>query len=956
MIPKPLSHVHACHRQAFENACLHQKHPMPDAPDFQAALDRALCSSEFISMVFQKNPHWAQDIFFHPNFSKMLKVNEYRQDLSERLSSCETQAQLMKHLRQFRNYHMARIAWKNILSKSTLLEELAQLSALAEVCIQQTVLKLYQWLIPRMGAPLDAQQNPQQLIVVAMGKLGGKELNFSSDVDLIFAFEHSGVTEKKIHNAQFFSQLGQQLIHVLSLPNEDGFVFRVDMRLRPYGQSGPLAFSFAALETYYQVHGRDWERYAMVKARAITGSPSAQKQLMTLLRPFVYRRYLDYGAFQALREMKDWVKADIKRRGLENDLKLGPGGIRQIEFITQAFQLLRGGRHPQYQQVNLLKALSQLTQDKLIAPQAAEQLTQAYCFLRKAEHALQILKDEQTHVLPIQSQAQHQVSYILGCAHWAEVMETLSSHRQRVLAHFKRISAAPPLPQGVRDHPSSKRLSLIWHNLENKEVTTWDLKKVGFSSPEVIWEHLSRFKQNPTIRSLKSIARQRLDRVLPAFLGLLLHEEKANEVLSRMLRLFLAICRRSVYLVHLIEHPNALQRLITLCALSHWMADKLSAFPVLFDEILNPKLSLQLPSETQLRQELHERMRWISGDDLEQKMEHLRQFKWANVVKVAMIELLGHQENMQLNQCLSYIAQVILEKVYSMALAYMNDRFGPLVDSEQRPQMPQFIVVAYGNLGALELNYGSDLDLVFLYQQGDFSTNGENALSASEYYLRLAQRMIHILSTQTLLGHLYDIDVRLRPDGASGLLVSPFLAYQKYMELKAWTWEHQALVRARVVCGAHPLRDAFNQLKSAIFTLPRSWAALNTQVLEMRQKCCAKVKASLDVSQSLKWGPGGLQDIEFMMQYCVLRWAGTYDALRGQTSSLTLLDTCITHHILSLYQGNALKDAYFFIHDALRKHSLQKTLSLTQHDQLAVHMQQVRKIWDHWFEAHTVVK
>lgn len=791
--------------------------------------------------------------------------------LTQTMAQVEDITQLQKAIRLFRHQMLVRILWRLTLGLTQLDEHLKELSRLADSLIRHTHDWLFEDLAKLYGYPeVDGQKQP--LVIVAMGKLGGGELNFSSDIDLIYCYPTQGETQggkKSIPFEKFYQLLAQQFTDSLSKVTPEGFVYRIDLRLRPYGSAGPMVLSFNGLENYYQVHGRDWERYAWVKARPITGQPAQKKEVLGLLEPFVYRRYLDFSAFGSLRDMKQKVQTQARKQKLKANLKLGLGGIRQIEFIAQMFQLIRAGKEPQFKTRSLSTALKRLANAKIIKTSTWKKLTDAYAFLRLSEHWLQIHNDEQTHDLPTCPIMQARLSWGMGFSNYEAYLQTLNQHRAWVQSQFDRLST--PLPQGLnQDSKHGQLFERIWQESHDKEMHQ------EFSHllevPVSFFESLDRFRQSKQVKGLRTTARSRLDDFMPRLLSYMFDYSNPQALLNSLLKIIRNITRRSSYLLLLNENPKALNRLVLLCSKSPWVVSQMADFPVLIDELLSPIPKTYEIDKALMVKQLDDSLKWVA-DDLDGQMEKLRLFKLSLTLKFAMIEL-SSSEGINIGLALTTLAEVILEKTYEISCEQIKAKYQDFSCDDVK-----LGIIAYGNFGARELHYSSDLDLVFIYED-----NGNNL---QEYYLRLAQRMIHILSTHTLSGKLYEIDVRLRPGGSSGMLVTSLNAYAKYVEQAAWTFEHQALVRARLLLGHPRLTQVFAAIRANVLTQRRPPDELSHEIANMREK----MRQTLNPIKGfhLKQSRGGLTDIEFMVQYYVLSHARDFPVLLTLTSTKDLL-------------------------------------------------------------------
>src|SRR6056297_1116778 len=755
-----------------------------DAAGMQAELARVLACSVFAVDQFRSRGELLLQLVESGQLHEQLPETFFAEDLRQRLA--EQEDDLLQVLRRYRQWHMLRIVWRDLCRLSDTRQTVRDTSLLAEAAIAEALVQVEAELEPRFGQPCSASGERQQLIVLAMGKLGARELNVSSDIDLVFAFPAAGETrggERSLSNEEFFTRVGRGLITALDQLTADGFVFRVDMRLRPYGESGALVHSFNALETYYQDQGRDWERYALIKARPVTGSARVAGELMAMLRPFVYRKYVDFGVIESLRGMKQMISAEVRRRGLENNVKLGHGGIREVEFIAQCFQLIRGGRDLGLQQRELLAVLPECETLGILPSSVVTELVAAYLFLRDCEHAIQAYQDKQTQELPLEGRPREALATVMGCADWESFSALLDEHRGRVAGHFAALIAPAEeefvTPQAV---PS-------WDEVAGPQA----LAELGFRDPEASLATLEALRQNGRVMTLQAAGRERLEHFMPLLLGACAEARDPDLSLERVLPLVLAVVRRSAYLVLLMENPPALVELVTLCGASPWIAEQMARNPVLLDELLDRASLYTAPDKTLLQEDLRQQVTRLAIEDLEAQMDALRYFKAAHVLRVAASELVGRLPLMQVSDKLTLIAEVILDQVLAVAWEDMVRKHG---EPARATAGMGFAVYAYGKLGGIELSYGSDLDLVFICDSAKSgATDGERSIDNAVFYTRLAQRMIHIMQARMTMGQLYEVDLRLRPSGESGMLVISVDGFSTYQLESAWTWEHQALVR-----------------------------------------------------------------------------------------------------------------------------------------------------------------
>ncbi|MEY3219042.1 MAG: hypothetical protein RIT27_399 [Pseudomonadota bacterium] len=896
-----------------------------------ASLPTILAASPFIAKQGLQTPQLFQNLLKNGDLTRVYDHQaNFIAHLKQIPEDCDDNT-LMQQLRNWRNYEMVRIAWRDIAGWSTLEENLRDLSNLATTFVDYTAQRLYRDLSKRFGVPHNKLAEPQSLVVIGMGKLGGEELNFSSDIDLIFTYPASGETQggsRVLDNQEFFIRLGQRLIQVLNNVTPDGFVFRVDMRLRPFGESGPLAMNFNALEDYYQTHAREWERYALIKARVISGGEEIEKQLFKMLKPFVYRRYLDFSAFESLRDLKSQIDQEVRRKGNEHNIKLGQGGIREIEFICQAFQLIRGGRQPALQIRYVLAVLERLKEYELLPFEVVEELKMAYRFLRTTEHRLQAIEDKQTQNLPSDVLTQQRLAFSMGFQTWEEFYAVLQNHRNKVQQHFKQVMTGhqeTPSEQ-INNNPEYAHyfnvLKDVWLQIEHREELdklslVQILNDCQFQNAENILEQLLKLKVSPALRHRSKHGQERLDILMPLLLVQVLHCGNQTVVLERVLKFIEAVAKRSVYLALLIEHPLALIQLVHLCAESAWIADQISRYPLLLDELLDQRRLYDILNVNEIDNAIRAQLAHIPQEDLEMQMDSLRHFKRAQVLKVAAAELNEQLVLEKASDHLTAIADAMIRQTLNIAWRQQIEKYGEPYcrEHDQHPESLRkagFCVIAYGKAGGLEMSHSSDLDLVFLHDsRGGFQmTDGERQIDNNVFFSRLVTRIMHLFTTSTAAGILYEVDPRLRPGGKSGLLVSSLEAFQDYQTNQAWTWEHQALIRARAVAGDEKCIARFNQIRKAILTQPFDLEKLRKEVQEMRHKMRDNLDKTHETQFDLKQGAGGIADIEFIVQYNVLRWASAFPAILNETSMLHLLRELNKYQLLPPNSCEELGGAY----------------------------------------------
>jgi len=935
--------------EAFVQASREAGFAVPGNPEFRNSLQRIWACSEFASQACTLEPELLYDLLQSGDLLADYVAGEHARKLKPALNDTVDETGLGEVLRRFRRREMLRIACRDLAGWAPLGEVLADLSGLADASISLALATLGDRILQQAGGR--SKKLSPALVVLGMGKLGAGELNFSSDIDLIFAYPpvSAGWPRNLPEPEEFYLHLGRQLIRVLGDRTEHGFVFRVDMRLRPYGDSGPLVVNFDALADYYQLQGREWERYAMIKARPVAGPAQAAGQLMQLLRPFVYRRYLDFGAFESLRGLKEQIAREVERKGMRDNIKLGPGGIREIEFIVQAFQLVRGGRQSALQQRPVLDVLGALVMLGYLPEDVARQLALAYVFLRRTENRLQEYDDQQVHSLPEDDAGRVRLAFSMGYPGWVEFSAALAAHRKVVQQQFELVFAAPRDKAAADKVRRTPGLDDVWRGLAGRENAIRVLAKAGYPDAEETLQWLQSFRKGGVTRFLGEQGQQRLDELMPQLLQAAAEEAEPAEVLRRLGELLEAIAGRTTYLSLLVEHPPALAQLTRLCGASAWVAAQLAQHPILLDELLDPR-SLYDPLDRKGLQRLLElRMSGIPAGDLEQHMDSLRQFRQAAVLHVAATDIVAGLSLAKVGDYLTWIAEVVLEKTLQLAWEHLVARHGrPLCKVKGKRQEAGFAIVAYGKLGGYELGYGSDLDVVFLHDSSgdEQQTSGPRVLGNNEFFTRLSQRIIHILNTYTSAGILYEVDMRLRPNGASGMLVSSLEAFADYQQRSAWTWENQALVRARVVCGNEDIARRFERIRSGVLARPREPGELRKEVVEMRERMRQELDKSGAERVDLKQSRGGIVDVEFMVQCGVLLWSGAQAELLKFTDNLNLLDAFARLGLLPDEDVRLLAEAYCAIRQRINHLALQEKPPLTGTDELVAHREAVARIWE----------
>ncbi|EOV3405399.1 bifunctional [glutamate--ammonia ligase]-adenylyl-L-tyrosine phosphorylase/[glutamate--ammonia-ligase] adenylyltransferase [Vibrio parahaemolyticus] len=905
--------------------------------------------SQFITETIHRDEALAQQL--PTMLSELSRHQAYRTRLAALLAECSDEMSGHRVLRQFRNREMVYIAWKDFLHAWTLEESLRHLSQLAEAMIFETYQWQYKICCAEWGTPTNAEGEAQPMLIIGMGKLGGGELNFSSDIDLIFTYPENGETQgarRSIANAQFFTRLGQRIIKALDQQTFDGFCYRVDMRLRPFGESGPLVMSYAALEDYYQEQGRDWERYAMIKARVMGCEMYPQYQeLRKMLRPFVFRRYIDFSAIQSLRRMKSMISSEVRRRGLTNNIKLGAGGIREIEFIAQVFQLIRGGREPSLRNRGLLETLNGIEELALLTPQEVSNLEAAYKYLRRLENLLQAMADKQTQTLPDCDIERLKLATAMQLESWELLIEQTQQHMNKVHQVFETLIGDDEEDEGST---IARHFHELWDMANKQDVLELILEQdIQVEEPAIFSKAIINFKADLAKKTLGPRGREVLNRLMPKVFDAVFAHPDAQFGLPRVLHLLHNICTRTTYLELLDEHPAALVQLVRLCTASPMISEQLSRYPILLDELIDPQqLYNPIPLDS-YRTELRDFLARIPEDDMEQQMEALRQFKQICILRIAAADIAGVLPVMKVSDHLTYLAEAIVEAVVSQAWLQVSEKYGEPTHVKDR-EGKGFAVIGYGKVGGWELGYNSDLDIVFMHDcPVNVYTDGKKEIDGRQFYLRLAQRIIHIFSTRTASGILYEVDTRLRPSGASGLLVSPTDAFDDYQHQDAWTWEHQALVRARMIYGDEPLAIAFHNTRHDVLCKPRDEQTLKKEVVEMREKMRDHLGGKKSGRFMIKQDVGGITDIEFLAQYLVLHYSHEKPKLTRWCDNVRIYETLIAQGVMEENQAMQLIRAYTTMRNEIHHRNLLNLDADVVEDKFVAEREWVKQAWNQWF-------
>lgn len=899
---------------------------MPNLGD-QPAVQKALSKAQHLDESIQRaavasNFFWQQ--VHDLNLDQTTDIgSKFTQLVTDKLTSLrsllqsDAESEVMAGLRQWRNLAIAEVIYNDVNRYYSTEKTTARVSEIADTAITIAEQFSYEQMVKRYGAPQVCPHSGEQqrLVVIGMGKLGAHELNLSSDIDLIFAYSCEGVCsgEKQLSHQEFFTKQGRLLIKLLDQVTVDGFVFRTDMRLRPWGQSGPLATPLSFLEKYYQEQGRDWERFAMIKSRPITGNDTLRQEITQTLRAFSFRRYVDFRIMDSLRDMKRMIANEVRRQANQSNIKLGEGGIREVEFVVQAIQLIRGGQDNNLQDVSIYQLFEQLKQGEYLPAEVVDELSQCYCLLRDSEHLLQGFEDKQTQLLPADESTRQRLAFAAGFDSEKSWLDSIDHARQRVRYHFEQFIADEPPTSAKHEQYVEYWQALSADKLDDVEVAA------------TLTPLLQEFRELRDVQRLQGEALERLNTFMPVLISQLAQLQDIATAWQRVVPIIQAIVRRSVYLALLNENPVAIRQLVKLVVLSPWIAKQLQETPFLLDELTDPSHLYRLPAKAELMDELRQLLIRLPEDDPEQLMDVLRQFKRARVLRAAACEATDALPLMKISDYLTWVAQTILAHVIDLAWQQLIDKHG-------RPQGLNgdycdtgFAIVAYGKLGGIELSYESDLDLVFMHSGApNKMTEGPKQVDTNVFFTRLGQRIIQLLATLTPAGMLYEVDMRLRPSGNSGLLVTTLAGFEKYQQKEAWTWEHQALVRARYVAGDLQVRQQYEAIRHGVVSRERDVETLRTDVIEMREKMRNHLASPVAQSSKnevfhIKHDPGGIVDLEFVVQYAVLALSANYPEVTQYSDNMRIIDSLRDVGYLSLAEADAAQNAYLALRGATHR-------------------------------------
>jgi len=893
--------------------------------NLDSELVKVLFFSEFVANSLGRNPELFIALIQSNDLLKSYSALTYKTKLESQISHEKDINKVKQILLKIKVYESIRIAWRDLTNRATLEETLEDLSALAGAIVDYAIKAIYNEVADMYGFPVDREGNFQGIIVLGMGKLGAGELNFSSDIDLIFIYPKQGYTngDNVISNEEFFTKVCRKFLKVFSAGTHENNFYRIDTRLRPFGAGGPIVMNSAAFEEYYQAQGREWERYAMIKAKPIAGDIKEGDLLLKGLNSFIYRRYFDYGSFDSFREMKRRITQQVKNKKLKNNIKLGAGGIREIEFFGQLFQLIRGGVEPKLQERKILKVLDLLQTHKCIEQAPKDDLKKAYLFLRLFENRLQEYADLQTHDIPEKEENKLILALSLGYKTWDALSIDLDHHMNRVHHHFSQLLVTQD--NNKSDH-HTQELKELWVNINDPQFAEDAISINGFKDSEKVLSILKLLEAHPNTRRLTTNGRKKLARLIPLLVRKISEHSDPELILIKLIDLIITIERRTCYLSLLIENESALETLITLAKKSPWIITFLSNHPALLDELMHPATLYSPPNRDALEKEMKDRMAAIPKGDVEFILEELCVFRQVNMLRVAAADVSGNYPLMKVSDHLTYIAETVLTQVLQVSWDIVTQKYGlPENILSGGLDCCGFAIAAYGKVGGLEMGYKSDIDIVFLHKCGSGVTTGSNkSIENIRFYSNLGQRIINMLTMHTPAGTLYGADMRLRPGGESGMIVSHIEAFEEYLKDQAWTWEHQALIRARPVAGDLDICLKFNEIRMNVLTLKRDPIILKDEVGQMRERMRdERLKIKQDLFH-LKQSVGSIVDIEFLVQYLVLRYAHAFPDLTIWTDNMRLLESLDGEGVITGCESEQLQDAYLAMRKAIHRLNLQE--------------------------------
>jgi len=919
----------------------------PD-PSLIKKLKKVFALSRFIAQKCTLNPDILSDLVKSKDLFIPYPEGKYISLFLHKYNNKTDEKKFIKALRRLRTREMVRIALRDIIGMADLLETMADLSAFADACVDVVFSHLFNINCEKYGVPTGKNGSPQNIVILGMGKLGAFELNFSSDIDLIFTYPEAGMVhceKSSITCEEFFTRVTRDFLKFFRDTTPENILFRVDTRLRPFGESGPLVMNFNAMEEYYQRHGREWERYALIKARVVAGDKTKGEELIKILNPFIYRKYLDYGAYDSLRDMKQMIEREVLLKEMSGNIKLGAGGIREVEFFGQIFQLIRGGVEPDLQERNILKVLSILSEKGHIPEKVYDELTKGYTFLRIIENRIQEFSDQQTHNLPTDEHGKIRLAIATGFNDWKSFSESLENHMKNIHFHFDKLLAGE---KETEKDSLLENFTELWDRLEHKEDGEKILSDAGFTKPDEIIPLLKFLKNSSETRALSTKGQKRLNRLIPLILTGVLHIDQPVPVLNRLVELIKTIEQRTCYISLLLEKPETLSSLIRFACASPWAISFITKHPVLLDELLDTRTLYSPPNIKLLKKDLGNRILRVEEDNLEEQIAELAIFKQKNILHVAAADISGAFPLMKVSDYLTHIAETVLEQVFNIAFRHLAKKHG-IHDTEKNNS--GFAVIGYGKFGGIELGYGSDLDLIFFYKDKiDTPGTDLNKVDSIYFFSRLAQRIIHILTAYTSAGKLYETDMRLRPSGRGGSLVGNIKNFIHYQVETADTWEHQALVRARGICGDKTLLQRFKKIRKDILCRPRDEKILKENVISMRKRMDKEHGNTIPGNFNIKHDRGGIIDIEFLVQYLILLNADKHHTLVEYSDNIRQISALASASIVDKNTADFLKDTYKIYRNRIHRLNLQERPIHVPENEFHDRKCKIKKIWDSCLE------
>ncbi|MEG3641527.1 bifunctional [glutamate--ammonia ligase]-adenylyl-L-tyrosine phosphorylase/[glutamate--ammonia-ligase] adenylyltransferase [Magnetococcus sp. PR-3] len=911
-------------RQAWQQAMKDKK--------WRRRIILALGNSPFLANILRRWPHFLAQLVTE---GLDWQLEPFKATVLNDILDTDDQTEAEKRLRLHKHLAFLHIGLFDLTGEATLEQTTKHLSYIGEATLEAA----YQWLernfvgrfgIPKVTLEEGAEESRARFVVLAMGKFGAYELNFSSDIDLIFLYDSDhGYTdgERSISVKNYYIRLGRELMQMMSRPTAEGMVFRTDLRLRPDGESGELSLSVLSAETYYESWGQTWERSAMIKARPVAGDLDLGAQFLNNLHPFVYRRFLDFGALESIRDMKKKIDHKVNNAdAYGRNVKLGYGGIREIEFFAQSHQLIHGGREKTLQDRRTVPILDELTNLGLVERATSDFLASAYRFLRTVEHRIQIVREQQTHNLPDDDRGMEQLAARMGMESAKAFLAQLDKIREQVHHAYDNLffDAERTRQDELSDDDRVKALLATSTKLQT-DKTRELLEACGFQQIDHALECLKLFKVGPEERTLTEAGQRWFNRLAPVMLRGVLDAADADMAMAHVERFLKTILHRTNYLALLAENPSLLALLMPIFGTSPFLSRHLIQHPSVMDSLAGLDFVTTYRGSNEMRQELAKAME--RAEDEEERFTALRMFRNTEMLRLGIRDLAGIAELQEVMAGLSSIATVVLEQSVMDAMSDMVEKHGaPMwTDTDGEQHRARFMVLGMGKLGGGELNYSSDLDLIFIHtsQGEDQWTNGTRQVSNNQFFARMAQKVISNLTTLAQGGKLYEIDMRLRPSGASGPLVTTMEAFEKYQQNEAWTWEHQALIRADVVVGDRVSGGMMKQKMRGIITQQRELETLKKDVAEMRERIYQEKKPKVGV-WDIKQARGGIVDIEFLIQYLVLAHAHAY---------ANLVQRNATRALLSIHRNGLIdQPAYQVLDNAYRFYRLVENRLRLHHD------------------------